>query len=125
MNKYYLTILTVVCLPCFSQIKVYSCINEEINFTTKYYIDFDKKEIEHVNSEDRNTKKLYFINQKLNVIEFNEKYLSAYIIEKESNIIGFKIFNFTKNTYTDSGHYLNLAKKPNSQIFRCSVENLK
>ncbi len=124
MNKYYLILLSVVCTPCFSQIKVYGCINEDINFTTKYYIDFDKKEITHVNSEDRNTKASYFINQKLNVIEFNEKYLSTYSIGKESNALSFIVFNFAKNTYTVSGHYLNLAKKPYSQLFRCSLENL-
>lgn len=120
MKKAFLLILLgMVSVPCFAQAKIFSCVNKETNFMTTFLVDFGEKSVTHLNSQSPNSNQKFTTNTKLITLTFNSEYSIALSMSNEGKILNLSVFNFTNNTYSNSGHYLDKVQKPFPQLFSC------
>ena len=105
----------------FAKEKIYSCVNKETNFTTTFLINFGEQCITHLSSFSPNSNQKFTVNKSLNVLTFNQDYLISLTSSNSGDVINLMVFNFVKNNYTNSGHYLKEVRKPYPQLFDCVV----
>ena len=99
------------------------CTNSKNTFSTTYEIDIENKTITHKTSLLLAKQKKFTVNRKLKIISFEEPYAIT-MNKSNSGNISFKIFNFDKKTYSQSGHSemcqrCEPNKKPSSQFYTC------
>ena len=99
------------------------CTNSKNTFSTTYEVDIENKTIIHKTSLVLSNNKKFILNRKPQIISFEEPFAITFN-KTNSGYMVFKVFNFDKKTYSQSGHSemcLRCApdKKPSSQLFTC------
>jgi hypothetical protein len=96
-----------------------TCVNNENKFITNYKIDIASKTIFHLSSMDSANNKRYVVNEAQSVLSADGDIIVTLNYSNNGNIINLKVFNLKEQTYTQSGHYLDSKRKPNTQLFEC------
>ena len=102
-----------------AQNKNMTCTNNETNFITNFKIDINDKKITHLSSLNSKNNQRYVVNEDLKILSFDKNIAITISYSNNDAILNLKIFNFKEQTYTQSGHYLDIKQKPYSQLFEC------
>ena len=99
------------------------CTNSKNTFSTTYEVDIENKTIIHKTSLVLSNNKKFILNRKPQIISFEEPFAITFNKTNSGHIV-FKVFNFDKKTYSQSGHSEMCQrcapnKKPSSQLFTC------
>ena len=123
-SYFFITFLSIfISINASASVLNWKCTNSKNTFSTNYEIDLENKTITHKTSLLLAKQRKYTVNRKPKILSFEEPYAITMSKNKSGNI-SFKIFNFDRKTYSQSGHSEMCQrcapnKKPSSQLFTC------
>lgn len=94
----------------------FNCTNSSKSFSTNYKVNMTDKTIIHTTSMNLDSNKKYNVYKEERIILFKDS-MAVTMSINEVDVINFSVFNFEKETYSQSGHYT--TGKPHSQFFHC------
>ena len=125
ISYFFITFLSIfISINASASVLNWKCTNSKNTFSTNYEIDLENKTITHKTSLLIAKQKKYTVNRKPKILSFEEPYAITMNKSKSGNI-SFKIFNFDRKTYSQSGHSEMCQrcepryKKPSSQFYTC------
>ena len=122
-NTIYILLLILSMANASAQNKNLTCTNSETNFITNFKIDNVERKITHLSSMNSKTNQKYYVDRDLKILNFDENIAITLSYSNSGKILNLLVFNLKEQTYTQSGHYLDIKQKPNSQLFECVTNN--
>lgn len=119
ISYFFITFLSIfISINAYASEFYLNCTNQSNNFKTSYKINIAEKTIIHATSTNPRNNKTRNVNRSLDIISFEAPIaITMNRSSRDKNARIFKVFNFDKETYSQSSHFP--GKKPSSHVYSC------
>lgn len=104
----------------FARSQTLVCTNKEDNFVMTFRLDSKLKSITHVSSLEHELSVRSLVNERLNVLRFEENFAMGVGYSSNESIVNFLVFNFANYSLTTSAHDMGSQTRPQSYVYTCT-----